>query len=418
MKNKKIAIITSSLPNPFYSGGSLTAYSILLSFFESGFDVCLLTWKNEKVEFIENIESELEKAKVKIHYFSRIKKNFIKSLTSCFNNRLSSLLPYYNYQAELKLMLSSICPDLLLMYHWESLSVAYGIKDIPKIGLVGDPLNLPYEFRLEFERQLKRRPGPFKMAINILLRNRIKVQKEIMIKLLKDCSLCGAFAYHHAQMFKELGVRYCNYFRTPLPDYLMDGVKKRPLSEKPKILLLGHLKGIATLSGIRLFIDEIMPFLEKNMKEEEFRVHIVGGFFENLPKEMKKALDKPYIIIRGHVNPIDSEFLSSDLLLVPTPIELGIRVRIITAFSFGTPVVAHIANSKGIPELKHEENSLLSDSGIGLAKETVRLIKDRLLQKLLSENGRKTYEKYFSLNSAGRNIVTQAQQLIGGECAR
>ena len=99
-----------------------------------------------------------------------------------------------------------------------------------------------------------------------------------------------------------------------------------------------------------------------------FEVHIVGGFFETLPVKLKLSLTKSNIFIKGQVNPINDEINSADIFLVPTPIELGIRVRIITGFSFGSLIVAHTANKAGIPELEHGHNCLLSDNPKGLAQ--------------------------------------------------
>lgn len=324
----------------------------------------------------------------------------------------SHRLARYGYaKKEISSLLRLIKPDITVSYHWEALAASYGIASLPKVGLVGDPLNLPYVYRENFEREFGRRSGFLK---RIFLKRELSRHVALMKELLQDYTLCGAFACHHAEMFTQQYGVPCGYFHTPLPDPRIDESKSiRARSEhKPKILLLGHLKGIATLSGIDLFTNGILPYLNSALGNDGFQVHIVGDFFDSLPSRLKNKLTSPNIIVRGHVNPIDNEFLTSTMLLVPTPIELGIRLRILTAFSFATPVVAHQANKKGIPELLHNQNALLSDNAEGLAEEIIRLIKDRNLGLTLARNARSTYEKYFSLNSAGMDIVNAAAKLL------
>jgi glycosyltransferase involved in cell wall biosynthesis len=397
---KKVVLVAANLPNPFYSGGTLTPYAIILAFINRGYRVSVLSWKSFDSGLDDKAKSLLKGLGVEFIFLKPLKFGKIDKYLSVLDCNFNKLFPHVSAKKEIESILSQIKPDLLVTYHWEGLAATHGIEFLPKLGLVGDPINLPYVYR----RRLQ----------NILLRQRIKYQIKFMKQLLNDCSSCGAFAAHHADMFKEWGVSSCRYFRTPMPDPFNNGTKSRVFKDKPKILLLGHLKGIATLSGIKLFTNEIMPYLEKELGND-FEVHVIGNFFDSLPLRLKSRLSRltgTSIIIRGQVNPIDDEFLTSNLLLVPTPIELGIRVRILTAFSFGTPVVAHSANKKGIPELAHEDNVLMSDSGIGLAQEVVRLLRSKELQVDLSKKARLTYEKYFSLNTAGNDIVNAAQALL------
>ena len=61
-------------------------------------------------------------------------------------------------------------------------------------------------------------------------------------------------------------------------------------------------------------------------------------------------------------------FINPIFFLVPIPVDLGIRVRILTSFAKKLPVVCHESNSKGIPELKDGINCLMSDDAKDLAE--------------------------------------------------
>ena len=87
-----------------------------------------------------------------------------------------------------------------------------------------------------------------------------------------------------------------------------------------------------------------------------------------LPKELLSEFNKKEIKFLGPVEDLDSILYKSDILLVPIPVDLGIRVRILTSFSKKLPVVCHESNSKGIPELKDGINCLMSNDAKDLAE--------------------------------------------------
>ena len=230
------------------------------------------------------------------------------------------------------------------------------------------------------------------------------MMKKYMHELLLTCSKSGAFASHHACEFKQNNILNCDYYCTPVPDPLINKTSTEIKSKKFKIIHIGHLSGIATLSGVEILANEVIPNLDKLIGPENYELHIIGGYFENLPKTLKDSLEHKSVLIRGQINPADDEFLSADIVIVPTPIKLGIRVRIVTAFSFGCCIVAHEANSYGIPELENDYNCLLSNNGLKMAEDCFLIYNNNELKLKLKKNSRKTYLDNFSLIKAGNNI--------------
>ena len=147
------------------------------------------------------------------------------------------------------------------------------------------------------------------------------------------------------------------------------------------------------------------------MPEGSWEFHLVGGFFDTMPMPLQDRLKQFKVKIRGQISPPDDEFFSSHVVLVPTPIELGIRVRIVTAFSFGSCVVAHVANKRGIPELEDSKNCLLGNSGEELAQACRRALVDTELRHMLEAGARNTYESSFSLAKAGGDIARSLEEL-------
>jgi glycosyltransferase involved in cell wall biosynthesis len=88
-------------------------------------------------------------------------------------------------------------------------------------------------------------------------------------------------------------------------------------------------------------------------------------------------------------------------------------VRVVTAWSFACPIVAHRANAAGIPEMQDGENALLADTDAELADAVSRALGDEALRRKLSIGGRQTFEKWFSEAVAGQAIVDELEQLAG-----
>ncbi len=114
---------------------------------------------------------------------------------------------------------------------------------------------------------------------------------------------------------------------------------------------------------------------------------------------LKKELNRyNWIKQIGFVDEIQNEFLSSAIILVPTPIPLGFRVRIAEAFSYGCFVIAHKNNALGMPELINGENVILADSGQEFTRAIKLYLETQIYDVLLAEQARKTFEeKYDSL---------------------
>ena len=82
--------------------------------------------------------------------------------------------------------------------------------------------------------------------------------------------------------------------------------------------MIGHLRGIATISGLQIFAESILPALTRELGPDGFEVHVVGGY--DPPAAAGNAFDHPAVVRRGQIEPPDDEFLAADVLLVPTPL--------------------------------------------------------------------------------------------------
>ena len=89
-------------------------------------------------------------------------------------------------------------------------------------------------------------------------------------------------------------------------------------------------------------------------------------------------------------------------------------MRILTAFSYGCPVVAHESSALGIPELADGYNALLADDAEGLADSIVRVVRDGKLRTRLRENGRETFDRWFAPDVAAARVLELLTSLAAG----
>lgn len=295
--------------------------------------------------------------------------------------------------------------EAVLVYGFEALAASVAVA-APRFAATSDPPHLALWGRTWRRWRSERRPlRALREAIAI--QSAVRAHPRLALRLLRDCEAIGAFGHHHAEWLRTLGLP-CEYYRTPIADPGL-GASARS-GAKPSILLVGHLRGTATLDGLRVFA-RMLPHLDDAFGRDGFEVRVVGGY--DPPPELAPLLEHRAVRLLGFVPDVDAEFRSADILLVPVSIKLGVRVRVLTGFSYGSCIVTHMANAYGIPELAHERNALLGDSPETLAEQLVRAIREPELGTRLGTGARSTYEQYFTPSAAGAPLAATLEGIAG-----
>ncbi len=402
MPPSKVLLVLDEVPHPNYSGTGVTATALVESLIKNGYLVHILALDkaNNNIGDSENYWNNLGVC-VDILDFKTPGNIFSKYIHKVFMHP-KYLFSGTNQKNDLLEFVESNGVDIIVGYHWNAAAAACDIS-IPKYFLVGDPVHLPILFAHKMYKKYQDGYLSFEYIKRLFVKLLVRKYVNGMVYLLNSADSSRAFAAHHAKQLRVDGALNCLYMHTPVNDPLIN----KPIANKGKdlkILHIGHLKGTATLSGVELIADEILPYLKRKVKTP-FELHFVGAFYKTIPVLLREKLKCNEVLFRGQITPPDYEFLSSHCLLVATPIELGIRVRIITALSFGCVVVAHTANTKGIPELEHGYNCLLADTGKELAKHCIMIYENERLRSELEKNSRTTYESHFSPEAVGHELV-------------
>jgi len=300
-------------------------------------------------------------------------------------------------------------PEAVLAYGFEALAASVEIA-APRFAATSDPPHLA--LRVRTWRRWREQRRPVRMVREaVALQSALRAHPRVALDLLRGCDAVGAFGGHHAEWLRRLGVD-CGYYHTPIAD---PGEPEQQRDNDPlRVLLVGHLRGTATLDGFRIF-QKMLPHLERGLAARQFEVRVVGGY--DPPPELARVLEHPSVRLVGFVADVDEEFRAADVVLVPVSIKLGVRVRILTAFAFGKCIVAHDANALGIPELAHDENALLGGSPAELAQRVLDALADAELRARLGAGARRTYERFFTPAHAGVELGETLERLAGQRAA-
>lgn len=408
----KFGIIIAQPLSPHTNGSQAACWAILRYLIQQGHEVTVCSILDEKGSELAKHTVPLLEA-VGAHFAPLVYQTDdvnrdIAALTKSFSGKLRYVLglaavdvyiPWLRRRTALEKHLRQLALDAVLIYDFTSLTAAYGVHVTPKLAVTVDLWDLVILSRGEVRAT---RTFSLQGLRELIHTNRLaNLHRSMMIKVLQDCEAQIDFAAHHAEWLRQHGVPSLEYLQTPIEDPVK-GTASLDLNPrrhaKPRLLMIGNLTGVATRLGFKLLGDSILPELERALGVDGFEVRVVGE--GTLPPDIRQKLDRPAINWVGRVDPPDSEFLGADVVLVTTPVELGMRVRIAVAFGYGCCVVAHVANATGIPEMQHDYNALIGRSGQELAEQTVRALKDESLQGALRRNARSTFEKYFDSDVA------------------
>ncbi len=319
-------------------------------------------------------------------------------LAQVFSHETKDFYPWVGLRTEVGDLLKRIDPDVILAYEVAVLAAIPPALGVPVVAATVDLDHLSNWLRFEHTPV---RPSPGYVIESLRARHDKQWRPAQMVSLLKEANAVVNFAAHHAEWLRSKGVD-CKYLRTPVPDPGRT-VRKSSGAGPMRLLLMGHMRGLSTQLGLKVFGSEVLPNL-RDIIGSGFEVRIVGAFPDALPAEVRKSLDASEVEFAGYVDDIAAEFAQADIFIAPTPVELGTRVRIVVAMSYGCCIVAHEANAKGIPELQDGVNALLAGSE-GLTQAIQRAAHGPNLREHLGREARLTYEKNFAPEIAADELI-------------
>ena len=212
----------------------------------------------------------------------------------------------------------------------------------------------------------------------------------------------------------------CTYLPNTWPDPIGDGWEsaRRDAESHNTFPVLGAL-GLAiasgTMQGIRFWATEVLPALDRRMGDEpSWTISVCGRDVDKLPPDILARLDHPRIVIKGFVDDIDHEVLSSPVFLMcnNAGTYTGGYTRVIYAMATGACMIAHKRLADSMPEVRHGENALLGETGEEIAALVEQAYRDPDLRKHIGRGARKTYETEYHPDAIARRLIECGQNAL------
>jgi hypothetical protein len=395
----RTALLSTAVPNPDSgSGASITLALIAAALRERGHEVsvCPIVYPEyvtpdgaghgRQVEIGSSLGYEVEPVVSDAWRQRPVDRGLGARLRRAWRPEPAQLYPQLHDAEAVRAAIERLAPDAVFVYGFTALAASTRVG-LPRFAATSDPPEASLRGRTL--RRWRERPHPLRIAREaVSLQAALRAYPRLAVELLRECEAVGAFGRHHAESLRRAGIA-CGYYRTPIAD--PGPPIAPPANERPRLLLIGHLRGTATLDGLRVF-RAMLPRLDRALGRDGFEVRVDFA---------------------GFVDDVDAEFRAADVLVVPVSIRLGVRVRVLTGFSHGSCIATHEANAYGIPELAHGENALLGSSPAELAAEVVRAVREPELAARLRRGARETYERFFTPAVAGAALGETLEQIAG-----
>lgn len=294
--------------------------------------------------------------------------------------------------------------DLIITVWSEGATAAASGVDIPKYAYYGNPDPKAAYYRALYDRRhgCLRRPWPYVRA-NLLALERAHW------KVMRRYRWVGNVACNDAAYYARGGHPGASYIRFVWADrhggWTADRRRLEGASRLRIVANIGRLDGTANRYGLEYLAREVLPALRRQLKGVAYEVHLYGG--GELPAHLREALSSPNILVRGYVDDIDAELLSSHVFLCVnngTEYKVG-HTRYLHAWSLGMCVVAHADVRLSMPELVDRENCLLGGTADEIAARIAECATNAILRRRLGEAGYETFRQLFRGDVVAGTIV-------------
>ncbi len=180
---------------------------------------------------------------------------------------------------------------------------------------------------------------------------------------------------------------------------------KKNLPINPTVLFVGTFKWLPNIEAVDEIVKKIWPLILQKLPNAKLKI---VGFS---PTDKIKGYASDSVEVLGGIEDIRQAFAGAHALLAPIRSGKGTRYKVLEAMITGTPVVATTLAAEGL-DLKHGENVLIADSSANLAAATVKLLKDRDLQKKLAVAGQSLVKKGYSWDTIAKDLDKVYKEFI------
>lgn len=169
-------------------------------------------------------------------------------------------------------------------------------------------------------------------------------------------------------------------------------VAKKVAKKIPVRVMYGvtNFEWLQNVEAVNLLINEVWPTIHKELPD--VKLWIVGRRIPD--KIVKLAKERDDIEITESIEDARDAYLASTVMVTPIKGAGGTRLKILEAMAAGLPIVSTPIGVAGLG-LKNGKHALVSDSMSGLAKQAIKIIKDKKAAEVMGKEAQKFVKANF-----------------------
>lgn len=181
----------------------------------------------------------------------------------------------------------------------------------------------------------------------------------------------------------------------------VDTVLNQPLAIEPQpdtLVFNGALTYSANYDAMSFFLHEIFPLICAQVPNAHLTI---TGSTANVP--VSKLSSKGQIIFSGYLADVRPTIAQSWVCVVPLRMGGGTRLKILEAMALGTPVVSTSKGAEGL-DVENGKHLLIGDTPNEFATQTVRVLREPELRKLLAVRAAQFVKERYEWASIGQQL--------------
>jgi glycosyltransferase involved in cell wall biosynthesis len=177
---------------------------------------------------------------------------------------------------------------------------------------------------------------------------------------------------------------------------------------KPHLVFVGAFQHLPNVDAMTHFCRRVLPIVRREIPEVE--LYIVGS---NPSPPIVSLADIPGVHVTGFVPDIRPYMEGCSVYVVPLRLGVGIRGKILEAWSMKMAVVSTSVGCAGL-RCENDRNLLLGDTDERFASQILSLLRNPAQRQRLGEEGRKTVEQYYGWEKSARELDTLYRCYLDG----
>lgn len=391
----KILYITESFPSPLDSGGKIVSYQ-MLKMLSAKHEIYLValdgskpSTKNLRAITSLGIKTSVFISKKRNPWYKQSKLEFIQAL---FSFKPPTLTSFYEKSLanQINKLLDTEKFDII---HIEHLSMAQYFPKIKKTTWILQEQNIEYKLYYDFYRTSPRfsKEQFFHFCnawmLSIYERKILRAVDQIILLSEQDKLELAAIGVRKEKMLV-------------IPPYIVSKESKRQVVKKQnEILFIGNLWWKPNLDAITWFLEKIFPLIQAVDRSILLTIIGVGVNLLSTYANNNKSIR---LLKRQH--DITPYLKRARVFILPFRIGQGVRIKALTAFSHGLPVVSTAVGVRGL-QVRVGKEYLKAESPSEFAEQIIKLIHKPKLQEVLATNAAQFLQKNHNSTSIKRNLL-------------